>query len=79
LILRHILRGTTVALEAILLASIVYYVNRAWAGRGEIPRATICRVFSFGRPKTPGQWIGHIVGAIIALFLVWWMLRVFVL
>jgi hypothetical protein len=37
-----------------------------------------CRVFNFGRPKTSGQWIGHIAMAIIALFLVWWMLRVYV-
>jgi hypothetical protein len=37
-----------------------------------------CGVFQFGRPKTAGQWIAHIVGVIIALFLVWWMLRVFV-
>jgi hypothetical protein len=36
-------------------------------------------VFNFGNPKTPGQWIGHIVGALIALFLIWWMLRLFVL
>jgi hypothetical protein len=30
-----------------------------------------------GRPKTAGQWIGHFAMAIIALFLVWWMLRVY--
>jgi undecaprenyl pyrophosphate phosphatase UppP len=36
-------------------------------------------VFNFGNPQTPGQWIGHIVGAIIALFLIWWLLRLFVL
>jgi hypothetical protein len=79
LILRHILLGTTVALEAILLASIVYYVNRAWAGHGEIPRATIAACLALAGQKPRGQWIGHIVGAIIALFLIWWMLRVFVL
>jgi hypothetical protein len=38
-----------------------------------------CGMFNFGNPKTPGQWIGHIVGVIIALFLIWWMLRLFVL
>jgi hypothetical protein len=56
LILRHILRGTTVALEAILLASIVYYVNRAWAGRGEIPRATIaaCLALAGQKPRASG-------------------------
>jgi membrane associated rhomboid family serine protease len=36
-------------------------------------------VFNFGNPKTPGQWIGHIAGAIIGLFLIWWLLRVYVL
>ena len=30
-------------------------------------------------PKTLGQWIRYVVVAIIALFLVWWMLRVYVL
>jgi hypothetical protein len=38
-----------------------------------------CDVFNLTKPKTPGQWIGHIVVTIIALFLVWWMLRVYVL
>jgi hypothetical protein len=28
-------------------------------------------------PKTPGQWIRNIVVAMIALFLVWWLLRVY--
>jgi hypothetical protein len=36
-------------------------------------------MFNFGQPKTAGDWIVHIAGAIIALFLVWWMLRVYVL
>jgi hypothetical protein len=36
-------------------------------------------MFNFGKPKTPGDWIVHIAGAIVALFLVWWMLRVYVL
>jgi hypothetical protein len=30
-------------------------------------------------PKTPRQWIRHIIVVIIALFLVWWMLRIYVL
>jgi len=30
-------------------------------------------------PKTVGQWIRYIVVAVIALFLVWWMLRLYVL
>jgi hypothetical protein len=37
------------------------------------------RMFRFGRPSTPAGWIGHAVLALIALGLVWWMLRVFVL
>jgi len=34
-------------------------------------------VFNFGRPNTPGQWMGHIVLGIIALFLVWWLLQLY--
>ncbi len=30
-------------------------------------------------PKTARQWIRYIVVALIALFLVWWMLRLYVL
>jgi hypothetical protein len=36
-------------------------------------------VFNFGNPKTPGDWIVHIAGAIVAIFLVWWLLRLYVL
>jgi hypothetical protein len=36
-------------------------------------------VFNFGKPKTAGDWIVHVAGAIVALFLVWWMLRMYVL
>ncbi len=36
-------------------------------------------MFNFGKPKTAGDWIIHIVGAIVAIFLVWWMLRLYVL
>jgi hypothetical protein len=35
-------------------------------------------VFNLGRPKTAGQGIAHFVLALIAVFLVWWMLRVYV-
>jgi hypothetical protein len=35
-------------------------------------------MFNFGKPKTPGDWIGHFVLALVALFLVWWMLRLFI-
>jgi hypothetical protein len=38
-----------------------------------------CRMFNFGNPKTAGDWIVHIAGAIVAIFLVWWMLRMYVL
>jgi len=37
------------------------------------------RMFNFGKPKTAGDWIVHIAGAIVALLLVWWMLRMYVL
>ena len=40
---------------------------------------TMPRMFNFGQPKTVGDWIVHIAGAIVALFLVWWMLRMYVL
>jgi len=30
-------------------------------------------------PRTVGQWIRYLVVAAIALFLVWWMLRLYVL
>jgi len=36
-------------------------------------------VFNFGKPKTVGDWIVHVAGAIVALLLVWWMLRSYVL
>lgn len=35
-------------------------------------------MINFGNPKTPIQWIGHILVAAIGLFLVWWMLRLYV-
>jgi hypothetical protein len=38
-----------------------------------------CRMFNFGRPKTAADWVVHIAGAIVAIFLVWWMLRMYVL
>jgi hypothetical protein len=36
-------------------------------------------MFQFGCPRTPLQWITHIVLGIVALLLVIWMLRVYVL
>jgi len=38
-----------------------------------------CPMFNFGRPKTASDWIVHILGAVVAIFLVWWILRVYVL
>lgn len=35
-------------------------------------------MFNKDEPKTAGQWVSRIVVAMIALFLIWWMLRVFV-
>jgi hypothetical protein len=32
-------------------------------------------MFNFGKPKTAGDWIVHFIGALIALFLVWWLLH----
>jgi len=36
-------------------------------------------MFNFGRPKTVGDWVVHVAGALVAIFLVWWMLRMYVL
>jgi len=36
-------------------------------------------MFNFGKPKTVGDWIVDVAGAIVAIFLVWWMLRMYVL
>ncbi len=36
-------------------------------------------MFNFGRPNSPAQWILQIVLACVALFLVWFMIRAFVL
>jgi hypothetical protein len=41
--------------------------------------ATITPMFNFGNPKTPSQWMVHVAGAIVALFLIWWMLQMYVL
>ena len=53
--------------------------KRALKSATQVAPATITRMFNFGRPKTAGDWIVHIAGAIVAIFLVWWMLRVYVL
>jgi hypothetical protein len=36
-------------------------------------------MFNFGKPKTVGDWIAHALLVAVAIFLVWWMLRVYVL
>jgi hypothetical protein len=36
-------------------------------------------MFKLGRPETAGQWIVHVVLGIIALALIGWMVRVFLL
>jgi hypothetical protein len=36
-------------------------------------------MFNFGKPRTAGQWLAHVVLGIVALFLVWWLLRLYVL
>ena len=36
-------------------------------------------MFNFGKPKTAADWLVHVAGAIVALFLVWWLLRLYVL
>jgi len=50
-----------------------------WYGTSGCAGCYYGRMFNFGKPQTAGDWIVHILGAIVALFLVWWMLRVFVL
>jgi hypothetical protein len=35
-------------------------------------------MFNLGKPATPMQWIGHFLLAFVALFLAWWMIRVFI-
>lgn len=36
------------------------------------------QMFNFGKPKTAGDWIAHLVLALIAIFLIWWLLRLFI-
>ncbi|HEX4322425.1 MAG TPA: hypothetical protein VHZ52_16045 [Acidobacteriaceae bacterium] len=35
-------------------------------------------MFNFGTPATPGQWIVRFLLAVVALSLVWWLLRVYI-
>jgi len=36
-----------------------------------------CRVFNFGKPKSAGDWIAHVILGIVALFLIWWMMHMY--
>ncbi|MGB9414700.1 MAG: hypothetical protein WCB58_00165 [Acidobacteriaceae bacterium] len=36
------------------------------------------RVLNLSKPKTPAQWMVHIVAALIALFLIAWLLRLYI-
>jgi hypothetical protein len=53
--------------------------NLAAIKTGKGSRCYDCRVFNFGKPKTAGDWIAHALLVAVAMFLVWWMLRVYVL
>jgi len=52
---------------------------RAARGRAELTRCYTRRVANRTEPKTAGEWIRYIVMAVIALYLVWWLLRSYVL
>jgi hypothetical protein len=41
-----------------------------------VPCCDSC-MFNFGKPKTAGDWLVHLIGALIALFLVWWLIHMF--
>ena len=45
----------------------------------QVDQEILGRMFNFGKPKTPGDWIVHIAGAYSQYSLVWWMLRLYVL
>ena len=55
--------------------------GRARGIGGEVWASTCYHSFVEKRtePKTAGQWVRYIVVAVIALYLVWWMLRLYVL
>jgi hypothetical protein len=38
-----------------------------------------CDMFNFGKPKTAGDWIVYIAGAVVAILLVCCMLRTYIL
>jgi hypothetical protein len=52
---------------------------REWAHNLYDWTDTISPMFNFGKPRTAGDWLVHVAGAIVALFLVWWLLRLYVL
>jgi hypothetical protein len=54
--------------------------NREGAERNFSGRAIGCYhscMFRFGSPSTPGHWLVHIAMASVALFLIWWLLRIY--
>jgi hypothetical protein len=44
-----------------------------------MPAMLLWRVLNFSKPKTPRQWMVHIVAALIALFLIAWLLQLYIL
>jgi hypothetical protein len=48
-------------------------------GQCDVRSATMAPVLNLSKPKTPGQWMVHIVAALIALFLIAWLLRLYIL
>lgn len=71
--------GPTSSLALANLSRVLFICGKKDPQSGERGKCYHCRVFNLSRPKTPGQWLAHIVVGIIALFLVWWMVRVYVL
>ena len=60
----------------LLMGPIDPYVGyEIWTERFTLP----FHMFNFGKPKTSGDWVVHIAGAIVAIFLIWWMFRLYVL
>jgi hypothetical protein len=50
-----------------------------WKSLGACGACYHRRMFNFGKPKSAGDWIVHIAGGIVAILLVAWMLRMYVL
>jgi len=50
-----------------------------WKSLGACGACYHRRMFNFGKQKSAGDWIVHIAGGIVAILLVAWMLRMYVL